>query len=229
MSKKVKISTENRDSEVETASSEYDSSDISSDDLLDCIHVKDLPIEDFNFLLGRTKFFSETDPLYNNLLDKAFVTCNDIVLYYILLIDYTKILSLVDKKIKKHINNLIVDSKVDKEDLVMIYADKLCNIDVKEVVESLRSLNFYKNNYLFVSKCYHPSQEEKEEFLEVFSDFKEEGDNLEILPVRIEEIFLNKISKFKKNMQVSSAPYQMFILGKEDIEEYVKILEKEIN
>ena len=210
---------------TKTSSSSYSSTEESysseESDNIELSHVNNILIEDLCFLLTRNKFFTDPDQLV--FIDKIFIVSNDVVLYYILLLDYSKMRSLIDKKVKKRINKFLKDNKVSINNLVLVFADKLCNLNIKEIVNAYKTLKFTSTNYIFISKCYYPSKEEKEEFLELFSDYKE---SLEILPVKIEEIFLNKFSK-KKNINIGGVPFQMHLINNEDIKKYINILENE--
>ncbi|WUR02725.1 BRCA2 and CDKN1A-interacting protein [Vairimorpha necatrix] len=203
--------------------SSYSSSDnseeyISSEsETFECSLISEIPMDDFCFLLTRCKFFSDPDKLV--FVDKVFVVSNDIVLYYILFLDYNKIISLVDKKVKKHINAL-----TNKKDIILVYIDKLCNINIQEIVKAYKHLNITDTTYIVISKCYNPAHEEKEEFKELFPDYKE---SLEVIPVRIEEIFLSEFSK-KKNFTLGGFPFQLCLIEGKDMKKYIEILEKEV-
>lgn len=213
-------STSNESNDISTS---YSSSE---DEELECRISKNIDIQDFEFLVERSNVFQKIENLYENILDKNFVMSNNVVLYYVLLLEFPKLLSFFDKKLKKSMNDMINENNIDKNNLYVICTNSLCGVDFKHIYNAFKSLEFKYDNYIFLSKCSYLNKQDKEDFKNVFKDIKSE--DFDVVPDCLEEIFLLTVSKKYKNIVFHDKPYRLYLLTKNELHEYLEELKQEI-
>lgn len=222
--KKFLVDYKNSSEESNDISTSYSSSE---DNDIECRISKNMDIQDFEFLVERSHIFQKTENLYENILDKAFVMSNDVVLYYILLFDYSKSLSFFEKKIKKIINNILNDKNINKNNLYIINTNILCGIDSKYIYDAIKSIELKYENYIFLSKCSYVDKKDKEDLKDCFKNIKHE--DFDFIPDCIEEIFLLTVSQYWRSTVFYDKPYRVFLLNKKEMVEYLEKLKEEVN
>ncbi|EOB11610.1 hypothetical protein NBO_1020g0002 [Nosema bombycis CQ1] len=200
-------------------------------------------LNDLELFLEQSRIFTSLDSLDKSILQCISVKSDDTVLSFLLILKYENLLKLISKIFKKIINKVIESNLINeyegpkrfkedqvekvKRNLSLLYTERACELEPSLILEMYKKIEI--NNefiYIILSRIEQLDKNKQEKAFKDFCDFDKE--HLNYLPIRIEEIFLLKVTDLFKMTKINGKDYRVFFLKSNELKDFMKLLESEI-
>jgi hypothetical protein len=152
-------------------------------------------------------------------------------------------LKLISKNFKKIINKVIESNLINvyeepkrfkedqvekvKRNLSLLYTERACELEPSLILEMYKKIEINNEfTYIILSRVEQLDKNQQEKAFKDFCDFDKE--HLNYLPIRIEEIFLLKVTDLFKMTKINGKDYRVFFLKSNELKDFIKLLESEI-
>lgn len=235
-SKRHKIETDAEDSDViqeEEMSESCSVSEVSSCDEIsyEVTDPSSSNLSDISTIMGQSKIFPSSEEFLSSFTSSKVLTSGDVILSFCGFLQLSRVLGMVQKKLKKALNTLISTSgnkEIRKDEVYVFCTERAANIPLEMILDLYKRLSFIDFKYMiFVSRVKICGKSEARDLMEDFKEY--DLSDLSHMPVRGEEILLLSSYISRKQIVVNGNTFRLFLINSQMFESFIKLFEKELS